>query len=199
MPVNYSNFLSSCACTVEALPIKTTDACDCTTWTGRLNDLYFVECSETINAANLVDTTWWQTAIDNGKLFNLGIGIGSYAKKNITTFDKGGCGTATVEQIEWALTYKLFCVDKSTQFYNHEFADTMLKGAYRNYNLIARYCDGEEIILPIGKVNLSDFDSALPESTEEFMSFTYEFSWKGLWVPSPLTVAGLNSVLPKAV
>jgi hypothetical protein len=199
MPVNYSNFLSSCVCTVDALPTKTTNACECTTWSGRLNDLYFIECSETINATNLLDLAWWEAAIMNQKLFNLGIGIGSYAKKNLTTFDVGGCGTATVQQIEWALTYNVYCIDKSTQYFNHEFADAMLKGAYKNYNMIGRFCDGDDVILPIGKVNLSDFDSVLPASNDEFMNFVYEFSWKGLNVPTPLTVAGLSVVLPKAV
>jgi hypothetical protein len=164
-----------------------------------LNDLYFIECSETINETNLLDTAWWQALVDNNKIFNLGIGIGSYGQKNITTFDKGGCGSASVEQIEWALSYQVFCIDKSTQYWNHEFAETIVKGALKHYNVVARYCDGTDVILPIGKVDLSSFNNELPASTEEFMSFQYEFSWKGLTVPTPLTVTGLSSVLPKAV
>jgi len=197
MPVNYSNFISSCECNATVLPTKTSNTCECTTWSGRLNDLYFIECSEAINEANLLDTAWWQGLIDDNKIFNLGVGIGSYGQKNITTFDKGGCGSPSVEQIEWALNYQVFCVDKTT-FYNHEFADSLVKGGLKFYNVIARYCDGADVILPIGKVDLSLFDAALPASTEEFMSFTYEFSWKSLSVPTPMIVTGLNTVLPKS-
>lgn len=198
MPVSFSNFITGCECNVTTLPTKSASTCECTTWSGRLNDLYFIECSETISEANLLDTAWWQSVIDNNKIFNLGVGIGNYGQKNITTFDKGGCGSPSVEQIEWSLTYQVYCVDKTSSFYNHEFADTLLKGALKHYNLVARYCDGDNVILPIGKVDLSSFDSALPASTEEFMSFTYEFSWKGLYVPIPMIVTGLNTVLPKA-
>jgi hypothetical protein len=198
MPVNWSNFISGCECNVTTLPSKSSTTCDCTTWSGRLNDLYFIECDQVPSESNYLDTAYWQGLVDNDKIFNLGVGIGSYGQKNITTFDKGGCGSASVEQIEWQLTYQVYCIDKSTQFWNHEFADTIVKGAMKHYNLVARYCDGDNMILPIGKVNLSSFDSALPASTEEFMSFTYEFSWKGLYVPAPLDVPGLSSVLPKA-
>lgn len=197
MPVNYSNFIQNCSCTVNALPPVPSTSCECTTWSGRLNDLYFIECTEEVNEDNLLNAGWWSVLVQDGKIHRMGMGIGSYAKKNLTTFDKGGCGSASVEQIEWAINYQIFCVEK-TEFLSHQFADAMVKGAYKNYNLVARYCDGDEVILPIGKVTLSDFDSALPASPEEFMSFTYEFSWKGLWVPSPLVVAGLNDFVPKA-
>lgn len=198
MPVNYGNMIAGCECNPTSLPTKTSTTCECTTWSGRLNDLYFIECSETISEANLLDTAWWQSAIDDNKIKNLGVGIGAYGQKNITTFDKGGCGSASVEQIEWALTYKQYCVDKSSAFYNHEFAEAIVKGALKFYNVIARFCDGDDVILPIGKVDLSSFNNLLPESREEFMSFEYEFSWKGLVVPTPLIVTGLNNILPKA-
>jgi hypothetical protein len=200
MPINYSNFVdcSASACTLVTLPTIGADNCQCNTWTGRINDIYLIECTQAINATNLVDTTWWQALIDSDKIRNLGVGIGSYGQSAITTFDAGGCGTATVEQIEWKLDYQIFCIDQSASYYTHEFISALIGGALRNYNLVARFCDGDNVILPIGKVNLSSFDNSLPASTTEFMSFTLQFGWKSMVVPTPLTVAGLSAVLPKA-
>lgn len=200
MPVNYSNFTScvDSSCTKVTLPSIVAGACECNTWTGRLNDLYFIDCSLAITEANLLDTAWWQANIDNGKIKNIGVGIGGFNQKAVTSFDAGGCGSATVEAIEWALNYQVFCVDKSSAYSTHEFASAMIGGALKNYNLIARFCDGDNVILPIGKVDLGSFDNALPTSTTEFMSFSYEFNWKSLSVPTPLEVAGLAAVLPKA-
>lgn len=200
MPINYSNFVD-CAgdtCVKVTLPVKSSQACDCTTWGGRINDLYFIDCSEEVSPANLIDTAWWTSLKTNDKIFNLGVGIGGYAKKNAITFDAGGCGVPTIQDIEWALTYQVFCMDKSSAMYTHEFANDLINGGLKNYNVIARFCDGDNMILPIGKVSLSDFNNELPTDITGFMSFSYEFSWKSMVVPTPLEVAGLQAVLPKA-
>jgi hypothetical protein len=200
MPINYSNFVdcSTSTCTIAALPEAGADACQCDTWSGRINDLYFIKCTEAITPGHLVDTAWWAALVANGKLRNTGVGIGSYGKNSITTFDAGGCGLATVQQVEWKLDYQIFCIDKSSSYATHEFVDALVKGALKNYNLVARFCDGDNVILPIGKVDIIDFDNALPSATTDFMSFTLSLGWKQLGVPTPLEVAGLSSVLPKA-
>ena len=208
MPVNYSNMLycSTGTCSSVELPALTA-SCACDTWKGRINDLYFVDCSLELTKANLLDTAWWTAAVNAGKIKKIGVGIGGYQKDEVTTFDAGGCGDATVEQIKWALNYQVFCIDQTSGgstdypegYYTHEFANALINGALANYNLIARYCDGDEVIVPIGKVDLADFDNILPTATTEFMSFTYKFTWKSLKVPHPVTVPGLNAILPKAV
>lgn len=202
MPINYfSNLISSCGtCSVDDLPSLSVDACACDTWTGRLNDLYFVDCSSGISEANLLDTAWWSANLEAGKIKNIGVGIGGYQKEEVTTFDAGGCGDPTVEQVKWALNYQVFCIDKSSSFTTHSFADALINGAMAKYNLVARYCDAgaEDVIVPIGKVDLADFDNILPTATNEFMSFTFKFTWKALYSPRPLIVSGLNAVLPKA-
>ncbi len=198
MPIAYSNMISGCECTVTTLPTKPTDKCECDTVTGRINDLYFIECSETISEANLLDTAWWQSLIDDDKIFNLGKGVGGYGQSAVTTFDAGGCIGESVQNIKWQLDYKVYCIDKASTFWNHEFAEVLLQGGLKNYNVIARYCGLDDTILPIGRVELSNFNNLLPESTDEFMSFEYSFSWKKLGVPVPLIVTGLSAVLPKA-
>ncbi len=200
MPINFSN-VSNCAgttCTKTVLPTKSTSACDCNTWTGRLNDLYFIDCSEALNSANIVDIDWWEGLIADGKIFNFGVGIGGYKVKNTTTFDAGGCGSPSVENIEWQLTYQLFCIDKSSAMYTHEFASSLLNGAIKNYNVVARFCDGENMVLPIGAVTIGAFDNELPEDSNGFFSFKYEFNWKSMQPPFPIEIAGLSSVLQKA-
>jgi hypothetical protein len=200
MPVNYSNMLycSTGTCSSATLPALTA-SCACDTWKGRINDLYFVDCSLELTAANLVDVDFWQSAVDDGKIRKVGVGIGGYQKDEVTTFDAGGCGDATVEEIKWALNYQVFCVDQSTSYQTHEFANGLINGALANYNLVARYCDGSDVIVPIGKVDLADFDNILPTATTEFMSFSYKFTWKSLTVPHPVTVPGLSAVISKAV
>jgi len=200
MPINYSSF-AVCAnnCATAVLPSRVASACECKPWSGRLNDLYFIDCSLTVNETNLLDLNWWDAGIDAGKIFNMGVGIGGYKKKGATTFDAGGCYGTTVEQVEWSLTYELYCVDKSSVHYTHSFASKLLNGAMKNYNLIARYCDGENTILPIGKVVMADMDNELPTDTTGFMKFSYEFTWRAMDIPTPLEVAGLSSVLAKAV
>lgn len=200
MPINYSSF-SNCTtnCAQAVLPTRVASACECKPWSGRLNDLYFLDCSLEVNETNLLDLDWWEAAITAGKIFNLGVGIGGYKKKGAITFDAGGCFGATIEQVEWSLTYEVYCVDKSSVHYTHKFADQLVNGAMKNYNLIGRYCDGNDVIVPIGKAIIADMDNELPTDLTSFMKFSYEFTWKQLGVPTPLEVAGLSSVLAKAV
>ncbi len=200
MPINFSNFIAcgTNGCNTAALPTAIADACDRDVLGGRINDIYFIDCSEEISNANLIDTDWWAGLITDSKIHNLGVGIGSYAKKNSATFDAGGCGSPTIESIEWAIQYELFCIDKGTTAHTHEFANALLNGATKNYNVVARLCGGDNLIVPIGKVDISDFDNILPNATDQFMSFKYEFSWKSMTVPHILDVAGLSTVLAKA-
>jgi hypothetical protein len=196
-----SNFTdcSASACAKTVLPAKTASACDCKLWSGRINDIYFVDCGEEVSPTNIVDTGWWEDLVANGKIFNFGAGIGGFKVKDKVVFDAGGCGTATIQNMTWQITYKVFCVDKSTAFYTHNFANTLLAGALKNYNVILRLCDGENTLVPIGSVQLGDFDNELPDDNNAFFSFMYEFNWKSMEAPLPIEVAGLSSVISKSV
>lgn len=200
MPISFSNFLTCTGtpCNNVTLISPAGNGCDCTTMSGRINDLYFMDCSLDFTEVNLLDPAWWDTQITAGKIVPLGVGIGGYQKKEVTNFDAGGCGASTVERILWQLTYQVFCIDKTATKKTHDFADALINGATSKYNLVIRYCDGDEVIAPIGKVDLADFDNILPDSTTDFMSFSFEFNWRSMVTPRPVTVAGLNAVLPKA-
>jgi hypothetical protein len=146
----------------------------------------------------LLDPQWWATQLTAGKIVPLGVGIGGYQKKEVTTFDAGGCGEPSVEKISWQLTYRVYCIDKSAARKTHLFADNLMKGALSKYNLALRYCDGKEVVAFIGSVSLADFDNILPENTNEFMTFSFEFNWNNMSSPLPVEIPGLESVLPKA-
>jgi hypothetical protein len=200
MPINFSNFItcSGTPCNPIELVSPSGNGCECTTFSGRINDLYFVDCSLVLKEQDIIDPAWWTANLTAGKIIPVGVGIGGYQKKDVTTFDAGGCGEPSVEKIVWQLTYKLLCIDKSAAKKTHDFADALMQGALSKYNLIIRYCDGQDTIAPIGGVSLADFDNLLPEATSEFMEFSFEFNWNSMTAPRPLDVPGLNAVLPKA-
>lgn len=191
----------SLACPATPFPVATAN-CSCTVSVGGINDLYFIPCSEVMNEANILDTAWWSDILTGGSggssaLGNMGIGLGSITKK---TDKKERISSCKIEQListTWAIKYQLKCFDKSSEKVTHEQINALISDA-GDYQLIARMCDGENTVLPVGSFTLSDFNWTVPDNFEEVQSLELELSWVELGMPKTYDVAGLSSVVPKA-
>lgn len=198
MAINLFNFKScvGSSCVNVVLPDTSPANCDCVTVSGRINDLFWLECDLDPTDAELIDPSYWQTQATAGKLRRMGSkGIGGMQKKNVVTQDIGGCGTEVISEITWQITWRQFCFDQSALALTHEFASKLLKGAVRNYNLFVRPCSNTESLLPIGNVSIVDFDNNLPENTVDKAFMSYEFNYKALVPIIPFNVPGLNAVV----
>ena len=69
---------------------------------------------------------------------------------------------------------------------------------FSQYLLVARMCDGDEVVLPIGVFTTSDADWTIPDNFEENQSATVELSFIQFGFPCTVDVPGLQAVLPKA-
>lgn len=117
-------------------------------------------------------------------------------KKNIATADLGGCGTEEITEIVWQITWKQFCIDQSALNFTHDFATKLLQGAIKDYNIFVRPCADLDVLFPIGKVSIVDFDMNLPENTNDKAFVQYEFNFKSLVPVAPLRVIGLTASVP---
>ncbi len=202
--------LSAAACTpsVEcpASPFPVASAnCNCTLSVGGVNDLYFIPCSQTMSENNILDSAWWQTIKDGESgvsgntsfLGNIGIGLGSIAKKSDIKKRVASCKVEQVISTTWALKYVLMCFDKSANKVTHDQVNELITNA-KNYQLIARMCDGENTVLPIGPMILSDFNWIVPDNFEDTQTIELELSWVELGLPKTYDVAGLSAIVPKA-
>ncbi len=201
--------LSAAACTPTAecpaspFPVATAN-CNCDLSKGGVNDLYFIPCSQTMSEANIISTAWWET-IKNGEsgsgggsfLGNIGAGLGSIAKKSDIKQRVSSCKVEQVISTTWALKYVLKCFDKGANKVTHEQVNELITNA-KNYQLIARMCDGENTVLPIGPMILSDFNWIVPDNFEEVQTIELELSWVELGLPKTYDVTGLSAVVPKA-
>lgn len=175
--------------------------CQCLISNGGVNDLYLIPCNQEMTEANILDTAWW-SAIMNASggsiLGNIGIGLGSIGKKTDRKERMGSCEIERVVTTTWALKYVLKCFDKSADKITHQQVNLLIN-APGNYLLIARMCDGEDTVLPIGRFTTSDFNWIVPDNFEEVQTIELELSWVELGLPKTYSVAGLSSIVPKAV
>lgn len=196
MPIpNGTTCKTGCAEEVFQFPTTPT-SCICTTAFGGISDIYPIPCNENITEENLLDLAWWQGLIDNDKFSQLGKGLGSIAKKSDTKEQLDSCSEEQITSITWALSYVQKCFDKSSNKATVAQVRELLKRADR-YFFIARMCDGDDNILPIGRVTVSDFNWTVPETSKQLQTRTVEMSWQELGLPDVLTVSGLSSVIPK--
>src|SRR4029079_18278346 len=166
------------------------------------NDLYFIPCDQVMSEVNILDTAWWQTLVDGDSpsssfLGNLGIGLGSIAKKTDKKERVSSCKVEQLISTTWALKYVLKCFDKSSEKITHEQINALINNA-GNYLLIARMCDGSDTVLPIGIFTVSDFNWIVPDNFEEVQSVELELSWFELGLLKTYDVSGLSAVVPKA-
>lgn len=193
----------SILCPASPFPVATA-SCVCTLSVGGVNDLYFIPCDQVLSEVNLLDVSWWQTIKDGSSgsgggsfLGNMGIGLGSIGKKSDIKQRVGSCKVEQVISTTWALKYVLKCFDKSTDKVTHDQVNQLITNA-GNYQLIARMCDGDNTVLPIGPMSLSDFNWIVPDNFEEVQTIELELSWVELGLPKTYSVTGLSAVVPKA-
>jgi hypothetical protein len=191
----------SVACPATPFPVATAN-CSCTLSTGGVNDLYFIPCDQVMSEVNILDVAWWQTLVDGDSpgssfLGNLGIGLGSIAKKTDKKERVSSCKVEQLISTTWALKYVLKCFDKSSEKVTHEQLDALINNS-GSYLAIARMCDGDNTVLPIGVFTLSDFNWIVPDNFEEVQSVELEIAWFQLGMPKTYDVTGLSAVVPKA-
>lgn len=198
-------YLSGPACTIlgecstPSFPVST-QQCVCEIAVGGINELYFVPCTETFSEANVLDVDWWATLVgtteEPGPLGRSGLGIGSIAKSGQQNERVASCRTEQLISITWALTFQIKCFDKSSARSTCAKMNELIL-RFNNYLLVARMCDGDNTILPVGVFNTSDFDWTVPDNNEESQVAQVVLSWKELGFPCTVDVPGLNAVLPK--
>ena len=153
-----------------------------------------------MSEVNVMDTAWWESVVaggSGGALGSLGIGLGSIAKKTDKKERVGSCRVEQVVSTTWALKYVLKCFDKSTEKVTHQQVNALINDA-GDFQMIARMCDGENTILPVGSFILSDFNWIVPDNFEEVQTLELELSWVELGLPKTYDVTGLSAVVPKA-
>lgn len=199
--------LTAAACTpTEACPVSpfpsATALCNPLVTTGGVNDLYFIPCSQVLSEENLLDTAWWQTIVDGDSpsssfLGSIGRGLGSIAKKADKKERLSSCQVESLISTTWALKYVLKTFDKSADKITHEQVNALIEKS-KDFQLIARMCDGDNTVLPIGPFATSDFNWIVPDNFEEVQSIELELSWVELGLPKTYDVTGLSAVVPKA-
>lgn len=183
-------------CPLETFPASS-QLCQCDLAVGGVNDLYFIPCDQTLNETNLLDIAWWQAMIDDETLGRLGVGLGSIGKKSDKKERVGSCRTEQIVQTTWALRYVVKCFDKTSARTTQAQFDVLIK-KFNNFLLIARMCDGENTVLPVGIFTTSDFNWTVPDNAEEYQTVELELSWNELGLPKTYDVTGLSAILPKA-
>jgi hypothetical protein len=178
------------------------DTCVCDLANGGVNELYFIPCTETFTEVNVTNVSWWQGFVggsgstDTGTLGRSGAGLGSIARKDVKTERVASCRTAQLTSITWALKFQVKCFDKSSARTTCGKMNELILHADK-YLLVARMCDGDDVILPIGVFATSDFNWTVPDNFEEVQVAEFELSWKELGFPCTVDVTGLSAVLPK--
>jgi hypothetical protein len=201
MPVlTAAGCVPSVSCPATPFPTATA-SCSCETSQGGVNDVYIIPCDQEMTEANILDPAWWQALVDGSSpsstfLGRLGRGLGSIGKKNVKTQRLESCKIEQVISTSWALKYVLTCFDKSAERVTNEQLTNLIRSA-SNYLAIARMCEGDDTVLPIGKFTVSDFDWTVPDNFEEIQTLTVELSWVEIGMPRTYTVTGLSAVVPK--
>lgn len=182
------------------------EQCTCTTAVGGLNELYFIPCTETFSETNVTNPVWWAgllpassggtSSITGGTLGRSGIGLGSITRKATKTERVGSCRTEQLTSVTWAVKFQIKCFDKSSARATCAMLNELILNG-ESYLLVARMCDGDDNILPIGRFASSDFNWTVPDNFEENQVAEIELSWKELGFPCTVDVPGLSAVLPK--
>jgi hypothetical protein len=194
-------YLSGPACTIPVgcdapnFPVSTAQ-CNCTTAVGGINELYFIPCTEVFSETNVTDVAWWQGLITAAKLGRSGLGLGSIGKKSQKNDRVASCRTEQVTLITWALKYGIKCFDKTSARSTCKKLNELVINAHK-YLVVARMCDGDNTILPIGLFDTTDVNWTVPDNNEDNQLAEIELSWKELGFPCTVDVAGLNAILPK--
>lgn len=188
--------LTSVACPVVSMPTRDA-SCILEFLYGGVNDLYVIPCTEALTQVNVLNTAWWTALVAAGKLGNLGIGLGSIAKKSDKKEKVASCRGEQIISTTWALKYIIKSFDKTSADVTTEQVNALLK-RYNNFQIVARMCDGTDTILPIGTFSVSDFNWTVPENSEDLQSVEFEISWVEFGKPKLYTVTGLSAVVPKA-
>lgn len=196
--------LTSEECPLVPMPVKPA-SCGTDFLYGGVNDLYFIPCSQTMSQTNILDVDWWTALLGDAEadpvlpnvLGNIGIGIGSITKKSQKTEKVSSCRAEQVISVTWALKYVIKTFDKTSADTTKLQMDAILK-RFNQFQLIARLCDGDNTVLPIGQFSTSDFNWTVPESSEDLQTVEVELSWIEFGFPKTYNVAGLSAVVPKA-
>jgi hypothetical protein len=188
--------LTSETCPVVAMPTRSV-LCGLDFLYGGINDIYVIPCTETLSQVNITSTAWWTTLTGAGHLGNLGLGLGSIAKKSDKKEKVGSCRGEQIISTTWALKYVIKSFDKTSADITTEQVNALLK-RYNNFQIVARMCDGADTVLPIGTFSVSDFNWIVPESNEDLQTVEFEISWIEFGKPKLYTVAGLSAIVPKA-
>lgn len=202
----FSPYLAGPACSVDqcdgqpTFP-QTAASCECNVAAGGINELYFVPCTETFSQANITSTAWWTgllagDSLTDPKLGRSGLGLGSIGKKGDKKDRVASCRTEEMTSITWALKFAIKCFDKTSARTTAKKMNELILRSNK-WLLVARMCDGEDTILPIGQFNTSDFNWTVPDNSEDNQMAEIELSWKELGFPETIDVAGLSAVLPK--
>ena len=184
------------ACPVVPLPMASAGCLPSLSF-GGINDLYFIPCTEVMSEANILDTTWWTALITNSYLGNIGLGLGTISKKSTKTEQIASCIPEQIISATWALKYTIKAIDKTSANTTRNQLNALLT-KFSKFLLIARMCDGDDTVLPIGSYSVSDFDWSVPESYQDIQNVVIELSWIELALPTLYTVAGLSAIVPKA-
>lgn len=185
----------SSACPLVPFP-SSTATCGCDLATGGINDLYFIPCDQELTEANVIDTAWWTTTIALADFGRIGVGLGSIGKKSDVKTRVGSCRIEQMTSATWALKWVVKCFDKTTAYTTNAQANALIQN-FSRFLLVARMCDGDDSILPVGTFTTSDFNWVVPDNFEEFQQIEFELSWKELAMPKVYVVAGLSAILPK--
>lgn len=193
--------IPSVACPATPFPTATAN-CTCIPSQSGVNDIYIIPCDQALTEVNVLDTAFWTALVAGSSpsssfLGALGIGLGSIAKKSDKKDRFGSCEVERVVNTTWAIKYVLKCFDKSAEKITHQQVNALITGA-KNYLLIARMCDGDETVLPVGKFTLSDFNWVVTDDALDPQTVELEFSWLELGLPKTYDVVGLNAIVPKA-
>lgn len=202
MPVlTAAGCVPSLACPSTPFPVATAN-CFPLLSVGGVNDLYFIPCNQILSEINLLNLAWWQALMSGDSpgpslLGNIGIGLGSIAKKASKSERISSCKTEQLVSVTWALKYILKAFDKSALKITHDQINILISNPGK-FLVIARMCDGENTVLPIGVFATSDFDWTVPDNFEEVQQISLEVSWVELGMPKTYNVTGLSTVVPKA-
>lgn len=188
--------LTNADCPVVPLPMASAGCIPALSF-GGINDVYFLPCTEAITETNVLDTAWWTALITNSHLGNVGAGIGSIGKKTAPALKTSSCRPEQIISLTWSLKFLMYNFDKTSADATRVLLNGILTKATQ-YQVIARMCDGDNTVLPIGRFSLSDIDWVVPDSFETAQNFLFELSWIEFAVPKIYTVAGLSAIVPKA-
>lgn len=184
-------------CEVPDFPTSV-GTCVCTPAVGGINELYFIPCTEEMTEANVALLTWWSAMLDAvpSTLGRSGIGLGSIGKKGQKNDRLGSCRTEQITVITWALKFQIKCFDKTSARSTQAKLNVLIQNGDK-FLVLARMCDGDNEVLPIGRFVASDMNWTVPDNFEENQVLEIELSWQELGIPTPVTVPSLSTVLPK--